>query len=196
MCCASRPPFSPVAGNGFSSKALAMRAKHIECCFMFGLVWSLGSTGVEAGQKAFLEFLDNIIADLGVIETEWEGVNNALQVCVRGGGAVKLGVWVLVSRVDLSTGVCWSCVCVSAVVRIRHPSTSRTAVSDERRRWSPREASDSESSPRCGLVSRHGCSLYHICFCLAKRGTFSLFMSHPHALVDPTRRSCNNTAGR
>ncbi|CAM9841537.1 unnamed protein product, partial [Ectocarpus sp. 13 AM-2016] len=61
-------------------KTLAMRAKHIECCFMFGLVWSLGSTGVEAGQKAFLEFLDNIVADLGVIENEWEGVNNALQV--------------------------------------------------------------------------------------------------------------------
>lgn len=62
-----------------------MRAKHIECCFMFGLVWSVGSTGVEAGQRAFLEFLENIIADLGVIVTEWEGVNNALQV---GGGSI------------------------------------------------------------------------------------------------------------
>lgn len=74
-----------------------MRAKHIECCFMFGVIWSLGSTGVEAGQKAFLEFLDNIIADLGVIETEWEGVNNALQVG-RGGSS-----WgrVLRSLVDL-----------------------------------------------------------------------------------------------
>lgn len=61
-------------------KTLAMRAKHIECCFMFGVVWSLGSTGVEAGQKAFLDFLENIVADLGVIENEWEGVNNALQV--------------------------------------------------------------------------------------------------------------------
>lgn len=61
-------------------KMLAMRVKHIECCFVFGLVWSLGSTGVEAGQKGFLDFLENIIADLGVIENEWEGVNNALQV--------------------------------------------------------------------------------------------------------------------
>ena len=50
---------------------------------MFGLVWSIGSTGVEAGQKAFLEFLENITADLGVIEAEWEGVNNALQVRCR-----------------------------------------------------------------------------------------------------------------
>lgn len=47
---------------------------------MFGLVWSVGCTGVEAGQKAFLEFLSNITADLGMIETEWEGVSNALQV--------------------------------------------------------------------------------------------------------------------
>lgn len=57
-----------------------MRAKHIECCFMFGLVWSIGSTGVETGQTAFLEYLVNIVADLGVIEAEWEGVSNALQV--------------------------------------------------------------------------------------------------------------------
>lgn len=76
-----------------------MRAKHIESCFMFGVVWSLGSTGVEAGQKAFLEFLDNIIADLGVIETEWEGVNNALQV----GGDRTRGL-VLLSWVDPLTG--------------------------------------------------------------------------------------------
>eukprot|EP00903_Cladosiphon_okamuranus_P016611 g15323.t1 len=67
-------------GATLDPKAIAMRAKHIECCFMFGVVWSLGSTGVEAGQKAFLEFLDNIVVDLGVIETEWDGVNNALQV--------------------------------------------------------------------------------------------------------------------
>ena len=67
-------------------KMVAARAKHIECCFMFGLVWSVGSTGVEAGQKAFLEFLENITADLGVIETEWDGVNNALQVWVSSFG--------------------------------------------------------------------------------------------------------------
>ncbi|CAM9242983.1 unnamed protein product [Ectocarpus fasciculatus] len=67
-------------GEAMDPKTLAMRAKHIECCFMFGVVWSLGSTGVEAGQKAFLDFLENIVADLGVIENEWEGVNNALQV--------------------------------------------------------------------------------------------------------------------
>lgn len=72
-------------------KALAARAKHIECCFMFALVWSLGSTGVEAGQRAFLDFLDNIVADLGVIENEWEGVNNALQVCTGEGGLGGLG---------------------------------------------------------------------------------------------------------
>ena len=59
---------------------VAARMKHIECCFMFALVWSVGSTGVEAGQKAFLEYLENITADLGVIEAEWEGVSNALQV--------------------------------------------------------------------------------------------------------------------
>lgn len=47
---------------------------------MFGLIWSVGCTGVETGQKAFMEFLTNIIVDLGVIESEWEGVNNALQV--------------------------------------------------------------------------------------------------------------------
>lgn len=47
---------------------------------MFGLVWSIGSTGVEAGQRSFLEFLENVTADLRVIETEWEGVHNALQV--------------------------------------------------------------------------------------------------------------------
>lgn len=47
---------------------------------MFALVWSVGSTGVEAGQRAFLEFLENVVADLGVIQAEWEGVNNALQV--------------------------------------------------------------------------------------------------------------------
>lgn len=59
---------------------LAMRAKHVECTFMFALVWSLGSTGTEAGQRAFLEFLENIVTDLGVIDAEWEGVSNALQV--------------------------------------------------------------------------------------------------------------------
>lgn len=57
-----------------------MRARHIECCFIFALVWSLGSTGVDAGQRAFLEFLGNIVADIGVIEAEWEGVHSALQV--------------------------------------------------------------------------------------------------------------------
>lgn len=50
---------------------------------MFGLVWSVGCTGIETGQVAFLEFLANITADLGVIEAEWEGVNNALQVGPR-----------------------------------------------------------------------------------------------------------------
>lgn len=94
-------PRTPLAGDGFSWKALAMRAKYIECCFMFGVVWSLGSTGVEAGQKAFLEFLDNIIADLGVIETEWEGVNNALQV---GGGRARPCGLVPVSSIDLLIG--------------------------------------------------------------------------------------------
>lgn len=68
---------------GSTRKIVAARAKHVECCFMFGLVWSVGSTGVEAGQKAFLEFLDNVITDPGVIAAEWEGVNNALQVSVR-----------------------------------------------------------------------------------------------------------------
>ncbi len=55
---------------------------------MFAVVWSLGVTGVEAGQRAFLDFLDNIIVDLGVIENEWEGVNNALQVCTGDGGGL------------------------------------------------------------------------------------------------------------
>lgn len=81
---------------------------------MFALVWSLGSTGTEAGQRAFLEFLENIVADLGVIEAEWEGVSNALQVTtlqargfvllthppptVNEPGADKLGVPALLFR--------------------------------------------------------------------------------------------------
>lgn len=35
---------------------------------------------MEAGQRSFLEFLENVTADLRVIEAEWEGVHNALQV--------------------------------------------------------------------------------------------------------------------
>ncbi|CAM9229232.1 unnamed protein product [Discosporangium mesarthrocarpum] len=70
-----------IAGAGsLDVKVLAARAVRIECCFMFSLVWSLGCTGGEAGQRSFMEFLVNIIEDLGVIETEWDGVNNALQV--------------------------------------------------------------------------------------------------------------------
>ncbi|CAM9368513.1 unnamed protein product [Chrysoparadoxa australica] len=61
-------------------KVKAARAQQIECCFLFALIWSAGCTGVDASQAKWADFLMNIMDDVGVIEAEFEGVNNALQV--------------------------------------------------------------------------------------------------------------------
>ncbi|CAM9181911.1 unnamed protein product, partial [Phaeothamnion confervicola] len=58
----------------------AMRVRHIECCFVFSLIWSVGASGTGESQARMLEYLANVIQDVGVIEAEWPGVWNALQV--------------------------------------------------------------------------------------------------------------------
>ena len=57
-----------------------LRQQHIESAFMFALIWSCGVSGTEASQARWTGYLREIMDDINVIENNYAGVNNALQV--------------------------------------------------------------------------------------------------------------------
>ena len=54
------------------------RKQHIECCYLFALIWTVGATSNE--QADFSEFLLSILRNIEVIEEEHPGVMTALLV--------------------------------------------------------------------------------------------------------------------
>ncbi|CAM9445138.1 unnamed protein product [Ectocarpus fasciculatus] len=60
------------------AKQLKQKQQDIESCFLFSLIWSIGKTGVVSSQVKFSTFLDQIIASVGCIESDYLGVWNAL----------------------------------------------------------------------------------------------------------------------
>lgn len=56
-----------------------MRVQDFECCFFFALVWSIGITGTAISQAKFSVFMENIVSSIDCIESEYQGVWNALQ---------------------------------------------------------------------------------------------------------------------
>ena len=73
-------PANPSETLALDAKQLKQRAQDIECCFFFSLVWSVGKTGTNQSQCKFSVFLENIIASIACIETDYGNVWNALQV--------------------------------------------------------------------------------------------------------------------
>jgi dynein heavy chain len=55
------------------------RRECIECCFFFSLMWSIGKSGDERSQKKFSTFVENLLADVNNIESNYSIVWNALQ---------------------------------------------------------------------------------------------------------------------
>jgi dynein heavy chain len=68
-------------GESADAKSVKLRRQHIECSYMFGLIWSACKTGVEASQERFSEYLRKVMS-LGqdYIKMKHPGVMNALAV--------------------------------------------------------------------------------------------------------------------
>lgn len=68
------------AGDDDAPKEDPLRKQHIECAYLFALVWSIGKTGNETSQEKFSEYLRAIMDDIGYIKANHPGVINALAV--------------------------------------------------------------------------------------------------------------------
>lgn len=55
------------------------RNQDIECCFLFAMVWSIGKSGTVVSQLKFSQYLERIIENIDVIQTEFHAVWNTLQ---------------------------------------------------------------------------------------------------------------------
>ena len=64
--------------SSLDAKQLKQKQQDIECCFLFSLIWSIGKSGIESSQHKFSSFLDQIISSIGVIESDYISVWNAL----------------------------------------------------------------------------------------------------------------------
>lgn len=62
------------------AKQLKNRSQDIECCFFFAVIWSVGVTGTSASQSKFSVFLENILANIGCIESDYINVWNQLMI--------------------------------------------------------------------------------------------------------------------
>eukprot|EP00946_MAST-07B_sp_MAST-7B-sp1_P003364 g3364.t1 len=61
------------------SPAPEIKDSHIECSFLFSVIWSIGAITDEAGRKAFDQFLQEFMADYKIVERpELKGVNTLL----------------------------------------------------------------------------------------------------------------------
>ena len=67
-------------GEDADAKEKKMRRQHIECAFMFGLIWSVAKTGIDTAQEKFSEYLRSIMDDLDYIQETYPGVINTLAV--------------------------------------------------------------------------------------------------------------------
>jgi len=60
-------------------KTKELRMTHIECCFIFSLIWSIGASGTGESQKKFTAYLAEIMSDITHIDQAFPGVLTALQ---------------------------------------------------------------------------------------------------------------------
>jgi len=69
---------SEVAAEMVDIKVKKSRQQHIECSFIFALIWSVGCTGTGDSQRRFAEYLVSIIDDLDHIQQKYDGVVKTL----------------------------------------------------------------------------------------------------------------------
>ena len=62
------------------ARMLKQRFQDIECCFFFGLLWSVGKSGTALSQGKFSSFINSFLGNVNCIEGDWPGVWNALMV--------------------------------------------------------------------------------------------------------------------
>jgi len=60
-------------------KERRQRRQHIECAFVWALLWSVGSPGDDTAQARFGVFIREIIADVQIISTQYPSVQKTLQ---------------------------------------------------------------------------------------------------------------------
>ena len=68
---------APAAGSA-DVKERRQRRQHIECAFLWALLWSVGASGPETAQTQFGVFLRDIISDSRVIRTRYMTVHESL----------------------------------------------------------------------------------------------------------------------
>ena len=68
------------AGEDAEKKDVALRRQHIECAFMFSLIWGACKTGDEGSQEKMSEYLRAIVKDLTHIDEAHPAVINTLMV--------------------------------------------------------------------------------------------------------------------
>jgi dynein heavy chain len=76
---------SQVASDGsgeitLDAKQLKQRTQDIECCFFFSFVWSVGISGTASSQNKFSIFIENFIANVDCIQSDYPNVWNALMI--------------------------------------------------------------------------------------------------------------------
>ena len=62
------------------AKQLKARNQDIECCFFFAVIWSVGISGTTVSQSKFSVFVENILANLDCIESDYINVWNQLMI--------------------------------------------------------------------------------------------------------------------
>ena len=61
------------------ARVLKMRRQHIECDFLFSLIWSVGKSGNQETQKRFGVFLEELLVDFETIKSRYSSVITALK---------------------------------------------------------------------------------------------------------------------